>query len=206
MWNILASDHSSRKSSLNRWFHCSKAIYIEQHVVYYFYHLLSHLINIFQGLMFNLSVPSMHLKYDLYCMWLWISKKHKLFFSSFSLHLMRNLHFEGSSLVALLACYVSLSPPNKISIQTITRRAVILSASGMSENLLLISHVKNGTALFVTFWHQLKWTPVRSYGSDWLGDDVIHITVWNTAAKNTVGDRKGTYRFDFGWFRPEAAL
>lgn len=62
----------------------------------------------------------------------------------------------------------------------------------------------NGMALFVTFWHPLKWT-VRSYGSDWLGDDVIHITVWNSATKNTVGDRKGTYRFDFGWFRPEAA-
>lgn len=61
-------------------------------------------------------------------------------------------------------------------------------------------------ALFVTIWHQLKWTPVRSYGPDWLGDYVTHITVWNTATKNTVGDRKGTYRFDFGWFRPEAAL
>lgn len=116
--------------------------------------------------MFNLSVPSMHLKYDLYCMWLWISKKHKLFFSSFSLHLMRNLHFEGSSLVALLACYVSLSPPNKISIQTITRRAVILSASGMSENLLLISHVKNGTALFVTF---LASAQMDSSKELWLG-------------------------------------
>ncbi len=135
---------------------------------------------------------------------------------------MTNLRFEGSSLVALLACYVFLSPPLKIQIQTITRRAVILPASGMSENLLLISHVKKKKKKrkkkivgeerkwygFVCdfFWHQLKWTAVRSYGSDWLGDYVTHITVWNTATKNTVGDRKGTYRFDFGWFRPEAAL
>lgn len=65
---------------------------------------------------------------------------------------------------------------------------------------------ENGTALFVTFWHQLKRTPVWNYVSDWLGGYVIRITVWNTATKNTVGDRKGTYRFDFGWFRPEAAL
>lgn len=87
---------------------------------------------------------------------------------------MKNVHFEGSSLVALLACYVILSPPLKIQIQTITRQAVILLVSGMSENLLLISHVKkkkgerkeNGTALFVTFWHQLKWTPVWNHVSD----------------------------------------
>lgn len=60
-----------------------------------------------------------------------------------SLHLMRYLHFEGSSLLS--ACYVFamflLSPP-LIQIQTITRRAVIPPASGMSENLLLISHIK----------------------------------------------------------------
>lgn len=144
-----------------------------------------------------------------------ILKKTASFFFPSSLHLIRILHFEGSSHIALLAFNVFLSPPLKIQIQTITRRAVILPASGMSENLPLISHVEkkkkkmsredgNGMALFVTFWHPLKWT-VRSYGSDWLGDDVIHITVWNSATKNTVGDRKGTYRFDFGWFRPEAA-
>lgn len=53
-------------------------------------------------------------------------------------------------------------------------------------------------------WHfGIDSNGVKSYGSDWLGDYVIHITVWNTTTKNTVGDRKGTYRFDFGWFRPE---
>lgn len=104
-----------------------------------------------------------------------ILKNSELFFPS-SLHLIRILHFEGSSHIALLAFNVFLSPPLKIQIQTITRRAVILPASGMSENLLLISHVKkkkkitkrsredgNSMALFVTFWHPLKWT-VRSYG------------------------------------------
>lgn len=65
----------------------------------------------------------------------------KSFFFLSALHRMRNPHFEGSSLVALLACYVFLSPPLKIQIQTITRRAVILPASGMSETFLLISHV-----------------------------------------------------------------
>lgn len=77
-----------------------------------------------------------------------------------SLHLMRNLHFDGSSLVALLACNVFFSRPLKTQIQTITRRAVILPASGMSENLLLISHVKKiiknrvggvKNVMFVTF-------------------------------------------------------
>lgn len=114
-----------------------------------------------------------------------------------------------------LACYVFLSLPLKTQIQTITRQAVILPASGMSESLLLISHIKkrieqeekNGMALFVTFWHQFKRTPVLSFnGLEWLEDVVINISVRNTATKNTLWDRKGTSRFGFGWFKPEATL
>ena len=129
-------------------------------------------------------------------------KNSELFFPS-SLHLIRILHFEGSSHIALLAFNVFLSPPLKIQIQTITRRAVILPASGMSENLLLISHVKKkkklqkGRGRMGIAWLCLWLSGIHSNGllgvmvSDWLGDDVIHITVWNSATKKHSGRQEG---------------
>lgn len=144
----------------------------------------------------------MYLNHDLYCMWLWVSQ-NKLFLPSASNEKSAIWWFPPRFSFGLLHFF--LSPP-LMQIQTITRQAVILPGSGMSENLLLISHVKKKRlrkwgfclGLFgptqMELWLQLIRRRCHTH------------YCMKHHYKNTMGDRKGTYRFDFGGFRPVAAL
>lgn len=122
-------------------------------------------------------------------------QKQKTFFSLFLSPSNEKSAFWRFLPCCSLASYVFLSPPFKSQIQTITRQAVILPASGMSEKLLMNSHItkkkkkkqEQKTAAWLVCDICAQIDSVQKCGSDWLADNAIHIT----AAKNILGDRKG---------------
>ena len=130
--------------------------------------------------------------------WIYITCDWELPIFFLSPHLMRNLHFEGFSLVALWpAVFFSLLHSKPRSRQSPGDLSFFQPLECLKK-LLVISHVKE---------HDRG----ESGGKPWRGlfgtqtQNELRLIRRQCHLRCCVKYRKGTYRFDFGWFKPEAA-